>query len=99
MLFKKGDVVKCPSIWGDKTTFVIENFWGNNYCRMAYSQMRGKPDVARYKCNLNTCDIWLIDARMRPLRKLTVTQLEMLQGRGNKEAERELFIRNIKDVC
>lgn len=96
MIYKIGDIVSCPSIWGDKSTFVIENFWGNDYCRMAYAQRRHQPPLARYKCNLNVSDILLLDAPRRPLRKLTDRQLEMLDGRGNIEAKRELLIRNNK---
>ena len=94
--FKKGDVVKCPSIWGDKYKFTIVGLFGNDYSPMAVCHMNGKPETPSNICNIDKRNLVLIGAIKRPMSKVMTSALERLAKRGIPEAIRELEIRKQK---
>ena len=91
--FKIGDVVKCPAIWGETTTFTIVSFWGNEYCPMSVAQMNGKSDSIANKCNIDLRDLVLVGAMKRPMIRLPQAQLIKLMSKHVTEAKREFLIR------
>lgn len=98
--FKVGDVVKCPYIWGEKTTFTIVSFWGNDYCPMSVAKMNGKKDSIANRCNIDLRKLVLIGALKRPMIRLTQAQLIKLMSKHVTEAKREFLIRkhNVRSI-
>lgn len=91
--FKVGDVVKCPSIWGEKITFTIVGFWGNEYCTMSVVRINGKSDSIANKCNIDLRELVLVGALKRPMIRLPQAQLMKLISKHVTEAKREFLIR------
>ena len=98
MDIKIGDIVKCPDIWGEKVLFRVKGFFGNDYCRVAVCQMKGKPETIGNRCNIVVQDIVLVDSLKRPMRNISYDKLKDLCKRQISEAIRERQIRIMEYV-
>lgn len=91
--FKVGDIVKNPSIWGDKMLFVVYSLAGTSYNPELYVHFFGKPKTPKWKCNFSVSDTMLINSVERPFRKVKKEMLLRLVKKGHFEATREFIIR------
>lgn len=93
--FKKGDIVRNESIWGDKL-FEVEKLCGNSYSPEMIVYFFGKPKTTENMCNFSIRDSKLITSVKRPLKNLKPNIIIKLMKSGNVEAKREFIIRKRK---
>lgn len=94
ILLKKGDIV-CDfeeSTWGSQK-FIIDQFFGNNYCFMISTHKIGMNNRGAI-VNILAHHARLVDAPNRPFRNTDIKVLLKLIQRGIVEAKRELKMRN-----
>lgn len=91
--FQVGDIVKNPSVWGDKQLFIIYRMGGNDYYPELVVHFYGKPRTPKYKCNFGVGDTILVNSLNRPFRKVKKNMLLRLVKKGHFEATREFLIR------
>lgn len=92
--FKTGDIVKCEAIWGDQL-FIVHGFGGNAYLPELYVHFYGKPQTISNTCNFDLRMAKLVDSlKKRPFKKLDNEIILKMLKKDNKEAKRELMMRN-----
>ena len=91
-VFKVGDIVKYPDVWGDRL-FQIYKLTGNAYLPELNVLEYHLPCRNSNRCIFNANNVKLYDAPQRPFRKLSRCNLIKIMNNGNIEAKREFLIR------